>query len=102
MTPSQITDSIIAEIAEPYGFTVADMKGPSATRRLAHVRAEAYAAVRLRRRLSLEQTGRVFGNRDHTTVLTGIQKYEARMAWGDFLRWAGNVEQPDLFARLAA
>jgi hypothetical protein len=63
----------------------------------------AYAAVYdMRPDLSLGQIGNIFGGRDHTTILYGIHRHKARMAWVEVLRFAADVnDQPDLFARAA-
>lgn len=103
MSPAEITDALIAEVAEPYGFSLAQMKGLRSKRPLATVRAKAYAVVRERRGFSLTQTARVFGGRDHTTILHGIRQHEARMAWIEVLKACVPAEdQMDLFERLAA
>ena len=97
--PHQQTLAIIANVAERYGLTPDDLTGPDRrTRDVAYARHEAMAAIREARRLSLFQIGRIFSGRDHSTVLSGIQRHHARIAWGEVLIFAGRVEQPDLFA----
>ena len=101
MTPREATYATIRTVAETHGLHLGDLLGPNTRRSIARPRQAAYAAVKATYpHLSITQIGRTF-NRDHTTILHGIARHETRMAWADFLRWAGNVEQPDLFARAA-
>lgn len=99
---SASTRSLIARIAEQNGFTFDDMIGPARDRRTSVVRQAAMHAVRSERsHLSYDQIGLIFGGRDHTTIMHGVQTHEARMAWVNFLSWAVSPVQPDLFARAA-
>lgn len=70
--------SIIADMAMQNGYTVAQMVGPERKRDLAWLRQDAYREVRAKTSLSLPQIGKVFGGRDHTTILHGIRASEAR------------------------
>lgn len=99
----QETLDIIRTVADRHGVSVGDILGPSRLRRIILPRHEAMAAVRAGRpRLSLPQIGQIFGGRDHTTVINGLQRHAARMAWADFLIAAsGCHQQPDLFTRAA-
>lgn len=92
------TLAVVRSVADKYSLSPCDLFGPSARRPVAYARHEAMAAVRDMGRLSYPQIGRVFGGRDHTTVLAGIRRHRARMACAAFLCWAANVEQPNLFA----
>jgi hypothetical protein len=68
-------EAIIRRHAEAAGLTPADLTGPS--RRVAAVRARQAAMAELwdeGRRLSLPVIGRLFGGRDHTTVLHAVRK----------------------------
>lgn len=95
--------AIIHAVADKYGMTTADLIGPKRSRWFSFARHEAMYRVRLERRLSLPAIGRIFGGRDHTSVLHALRCHEARAAWGEFLIAAGNADeyQPDLFARAA-
>jgi len=81
---SQTMAGILAEVAEQYGLTVVDLKGPARYRHIAWPRQEAMARMARcqrsdgKRVFSLPQIGR-FLNRDHTTVLWGIRRHEERM-----------------------
>jgi len=66
---------IIAEEAASAGLSVADIKGPRRTRVVAFARHAAMARVYMERPdLSLPQIGRLFGGRDHTTVLHAVKR----------------------------
>jgi len=69
--------SVIKKVSKYFNLKAADLKGP--TRRQHVVRARG-VAILLARQLtdkSLEQLGRHFGNRDHTTVLHACRKTES-------------------------
>jgi chromosomal replication initiator protein len=83
--------SITTRVADYFHVKSADLKGP--TRRQSVVRARGLAMY-LARRLtgkSLEQVGRHYGGRDHTTVLHACRKTEALLDSDPSLRQA--VEQ---------
>ena len=68
---------IIARVAEAFGFTHADIVGDGRTSDVVRARYAAIAAVReARPDLSLPRLGRLFGGRDHTTMLHAIRKME--------------------------
>lgn len=68
---------IVAEVAEAYGCTSAEVFGRSRNRAISAARHAAYYEVKTQRPwLSLPQVGRIFG-RDHTTILYGIRKHAA-------------------------
>lgn len=103
MTPRDSTMAIIADVAAPFGLTVADMVGAGRERRIAWPRQMAMAKVRSAKpAMSQPQIGALFGGRDHTTILHGIRAHNARMAWVEVLRLCADVpEQPDLFSAAA-
>lgn len=70
---------IIVAVASDYGLGKGDLVGRS--RRFPVVRARQEAMWRLRtlRGLSLAQIGRMLGGRDHTTILHGVRRHEARL-----------------------
>lgn len=100
MTPAQSTRLLIEQTVAPFGATLDEALSHDRRRRCTVPRQVAYAAVRERTSMSLPQIGRTFGGRDHTTIIHGLQQHEARLAWADFLIWAGKPEgQRDLFWR---
>jgi hypothetical protein len=101
LTPSASTVSIIAEVAAGYGLTAADLIGECRFREFAYARHHAMSEVRAQRPgMSLPLIGRIFGGRDHTTVLYGLRCHEARVRWGEALRSMvpSDDDQLDLFA----
>ncbi|WP_226552963.1 helix-turn-helix domain-containing protein [Celeribacter naphthalenivorans] len=79
-TAINTASAIATRVAEKYGITLGDLRGPERTRNIAHPRQEAMAAIRAARPdMSLPQIGRFF-NRDHTTVIHGIRAVEKRAA----------------------
>jgi hypothetical protein len=95
--------AIVEDVAARFGLTAADLIGPRRTREYAYARHMAMAEVRAARRLSLPAIGRMFGGRDHTTVIHGIRCHQERAAWCDVLSVFADVDaaQPDLFGRAA-
>lgn len=69
---------VIAQaVALTHEVTVAELIGPRRTRLIAHARQHAFSEIRRQTKLSLPQIGRFF-NRDHSTVLSGINAHRAR------------------------
>lgn len=67
-------------VAMKHGLSLADLIGPSRRRKVARPRQEAFAAVQEKHGYSLPKIGRLFGGRDHTTVLHGIREHAKRVA----------------------
>lgn len=63
---------ILAATAEAFGLSIADLEGPRRHQPLARARQIAMYIVREMTDLSLPKIGGIFGGRDHTTVLHGI------------------------------
>ena len=102
LSPSDRVDQVLDAVARRYGLTVADLKSHRRTRRHAWPRHEAMYEVRRATGYSQPHIGRIFGGRDHTTVIHALRSHEARMAWAEVLIALGTVsDQPDLFARAA-
>lgn len=79
---------VLATVAEATGVSVEDMQGPCRMRRLARPRHFAFHVVKLTRPdLSLPSIGRVFGNRDHTTVMHGLKKVAQNCDQSPFREW---------------
>ena len=81
-------------VAWRYHIKLADLCGP---RRPGHVTIPRQLAMFLMYTLwpgkwSTPQIGRRFGNRDHTTVLNGIERTRARMADPDFAAMVNELE----------
>ena len=83
-------DIIIAATAEFYGLTVGDLKGPGKTRPVSHARQVAMYLTRSLIDISLPAIGRVFGDRDHSTVLYAHKKIRDAIADKKATRDQGN------------
>ena len=75
ITPQMILDATSAS----YGFSVAAICGPSRTRPLTTARQVAMYLVRELTDYSYPAIGRVFGKRDHTTVIHAVDKITRQM-----------------------
>lgn len=74
--PAEITGLV----ADAYGVTVPELRSAGRTRRLVVPRQLAMLLTKTLTSLSLKEIGKHFGNRDHTTVLHGIQRAEKLVA----------------------
>lgn len=66
--------SIKRAVAEHYCITTQDLTGPSKRRLHAMSRKVAYLLCRRYTPLSWPEIGRMFGGRDHTTVIDGVTR----------------------------
>ncbi|MDX1961534.1 MAG: DnaA/Hda family protein [Pirellulales bacterium] len=74
--------------AKYFGFKAPDLLSPSRRRAVVNARNLAMYLARSLSEVSLEQLGRHFGGRDHTTVLHGIRTIEQRLRTDPDLRQA--------------
>jgi hypothetical protein len=75
---SGIFADTLSKVAEKYGVTVPELKGPARTPlKLVQARFEACWLGNKFHRLPLTVIARLMGGRDHTTVLHSVRKYEA-------------------------
>jgi chromosomal replication initiator protein len=78
--PRRITPQMILEAtAASYGFSIEAICGPSRTRPLVTARQVAMYLVRNLTDYSYPAIARVFGNRDHTTVIHAVDKITGQM-----------------------
>ncbi len=75
VTPQAVLDTT----AEMFGLTVDDLCGKSRSRPLVTARQIAMYVLRQTTSFSYPAIGKVFGNRDHTTVMHAVSKIEGRM-----------------------
>ncbi len=72
---------IALAVAKKHGLKYSDLKSPRRLRELVNARQEAMWLIRREcPALSLPAIGRLFGGRDHTTVLHACRAHEKRMA----------------------
>jgi chromosomal replication initiator protein len=69
--------SIAATVAEHFGLRESELRGPSRRRGIVKARGVAMLLIRTLTNSSLDQIGRFFGGRDHTTVLHAIRRTES-------------------------
>ena len=69
---------IARQTARRHRIPYAEIIGPVRTKNVVRARHEAFYLIRKLLGLSLPQIGRIFGDRDHTTVLHGIKKHAER------------------------
>lgn len=69
---------VVRRIAREHECTVEDLYATSTHPSITRARRRAYAVLRWSTGLSFSELGRIF-NRDHTTILAGVRKYEAEL-----------------------
>jgi chromosomal replication initiator protein len=79
-------DDVIATVAEKCGVTGEAMKGRNRAQEIVMPRQIAMYLMREETGASLAEIGRALGGRDHTTVIHGIEKIEARLQEDSALR----------------
>ena len=72
-------DNIIKEVCRYFRIEEDQIRGPSRSRDILNSRQIAMYLIRRLTSLSLEETGKLFGGRDHSTTLNGVTKVENRM-----------------------
>ena len=74
---------IIEQTAWEHNLTVADLRSPCRHRAVAYARFDAMTRLRAvitpdgRHRFSMPQIARLLGRKDHTTVLSGLRRWQA-------------------------
>ena len=69
-------EDVIRETAKYFGISPEDIRGQRRTRNTALARHISMYEIRMLSNLSLNDIGSIFEGRDHTTVLSSIQKVE--------------------------
>ncbi len=72
-------DNIIKEVCRYFRLEEDQIRGPSRSRDILNARQIAMYLIRRMTSLSLDETGKLFGGRDHSTTLNGVTKVENRM-----------------------
>jgi chromosomal replication initiation ATPase DnaA len=70
---------IIEEVCIKHQVTRSELIGPQRSARISSARQEAMYRMKTETTMSLPQIGHRLGNRDHTTVLHGVRRYEAKL-----------------------
>jgi chromosomal replication initiation ATPase DnaA len=74
--PPKASD-LLKFVAKKYGVNVEDIRSPNRSVRFVRPRMEYCWLARNKTSLSFRQIGRFIGNRDHTTVLHAVRRYDA-------------------------
>lgn len=90
---------ITRQVSRYFQLHVSDLKGPTRQQRVVRARGVAMFLARQWTGKSLEQVGRHYGNRDHTTVLHACRKTEELMATDPAVRQAVDDLNKQLAAR---
>lgn len=67
---------IMQAVGQVSGFTVRQIVGPHRRRPLVHARFIAIRLVMERHKVSYPRVGRIFGNRDHTSIMHAMKRFE--------------------------
>lgn len=78
--------AIVQAVGDRRGVSMDELIGEGRSRRVAHVRQEAYDALYRTGRYTLPMIGAYFGGRDHTSVLYGIREHKKRIE-ADLSAW---------------
>ena len=70
---------LASAVATKHGITLAELVSDRRSRHLARARQEAMWMLKRHTKLSYPQIGRILGKRDHTTILHGVRRHEARL-----------------------
>ena len=71
----KLIKEIMAEVAVKYNFNISHLKSHRRARKLVLARQEVYWRAYTETSRSLDEIGRVVGNKHHTTILSGIRNY---------------------------
>ncbi len=92
-------DYLLEIAAQITGVTVDELRTPSRRRRVAWPRHFAIALLHVARRdLSTTQIGKIFGGRDHTTILHALNAQLVRRTYPDCERWYADPRAAKIFA----
>lgn len=74
---------IVDQVAAKHNLTANDVRSARRAHEVVVARHECFYRLKNETTMSLPQIGRLMGNKDHTTVLHGIHRHEARIASGE-------------------
>jgi hypothetical protein len=74
---------IVDQVAAKHNVSATDVRSARRTHAVVVARHECFYRLKHETTMSLPQIGRLMGNKDHTTVLNGIHRHEARIASGE-------------------
>ncbi len=80
LSRGKLIRAVIFGVADSYGLTVDQLKGPSRRSLIVEARHEAFWRLRNEFALSYPAIGQLMGGKDHSTVMNVIKLHEARLA----------------------
>src|SRR5690606_38723466 len=80
-------NEIIRAVSKASGIPVRDITGPLRAKELVYARQAVMWIARQQGCWSYPQIGRLLGNRDHTTVMHGVNRAENRLKADAWFRW---------------
>lgn len=83
---------VLRIVSEETGISEEDIISPCKRQEIVDARYIYFAALKHKFNLSLEKIGKMVGNRDHTTVINGLRRFEDRYKYeASYKRRANNV-----------
>lgn len=79
-------EKILQEVGRSYNVTAADMRSQKRTSSIAEARKTAMYVIRQVCEMSMEDIGKEFGGRDHSTVVYTIKSVEQKMEKDSFYK----------------
>ena len=73
---SVLVERILTTVGEKYGVSVEDLKSKTKTASVANARHVAIYLIRKETNMSFKDIGKIFGGRDHTTIMASFEKIE--------------------------
>ena len=83
MSDTVSIETILKTVSGEYQVTILDLRSDRRDRRVAAARRAGYWLARHLTRHSSPSIGRMFGNRDHTTVLYGVSRMDRMVEAGE-------------------
>ena len=92
--PTTHPEAVVRAVAAAHGLTMADLRGPDRTHRVAAARHHAAWELRLRRPdLPLTKIGAWLDRRDHVTVINSLKKFRIHLTAGRYANERALVER---------
>jgi hypothetical protein len=82
-TPATRSRAIISAVARKHGLATSDLTGTCRSHRFVLARHEAIWSVKQATKLSTPEIGRLFGGRDHTTIMYAVKAHQSFLDNGE-------------------
>ena len=73
---SVLVERILTTVGEKYGVSIEDLKSKTKTASVANARHIAIYLIRKETNMSFKDIGKIFGGRDHTTIMSSFEKIQ--------------------------